>query len=100
MQRSGRMPTVAPRMTVLLGTVALEPNRWGQVDRARRATIDLAEWLPGIAAAGFDGVELWEDPLGDAVLASAVPVAVFNTYVSFDDESGDARAAVVSRIAA
>jgi sugar phosphate isomerase/epimerase len=85
--------------TVLLGTVALEPNRWGMVDASRRATIDLAAWLPAVADAGFDGVELWEDHLDDAVVAGPLPITVLNTYVSFDEPDDTARKTVAERVA-
>src|SRR5262249_54164660 len=52
-----------------------------------------------LAAAGFDGIELWEDHLDDAVLAGPLPIVVFNTYVSFDEPDDRARRAVVDRIA-
>lgn len=78
-------------MTVLLGTVALEPNRW-----RRGEAIDLAPFLDDIAAAGFDGIELWERHLSDAVLAHPLPVTIFNTYASFDDADPARRRAVAS----
>lgn len=87
-------------MTVLLGTVAIEPNRWGTIDPSRRATIVLEDWLGAIAAAGFDGIELWEGHRSDAVAANTVaPVVVFNSYVSFDDEDPAGRAAVAAAVA-
>ena len=83
---------------VLLGTILLEPNRWGAVDPGRRATIRLAEWLDRVAGAGFDGIELWEPHLveadeGDArdVLHHPLGVDVFNSYVSFDDPDDHGR---------
>jgi sugar phosphate isomerase/epimerase len=85
-------------MTVLLGTVALEPNRWGTVDPSRRATIDLAEWLPGAADAVEAGVELWEGHLSDAVLAGPLPVAIFNTYASLDDPDDTCRRRVAAAV--
>jgi sugar phosphate isomerase/epimerase len=98
--RHGRtsIPRSSSSMTVLLGTVALEPNRWGTVDRSGRATIDLAEWLPGIEAAGFDGIELWERHASNDVLGGPVPVTVFNTYVSFDDEDDARRSDVAATV--
>lgn len=84
-------------MTILLGSVALEPNRWGQVDPRRRATISLAGWLPSILDAGFDGVEIWEDHLDDAVQAADLGLTFLNTYVSFDDPDDGRREAVADR---
>lgn len=86
--------------TILLGTVALEPNRWGTVDPSRRATISLADWLPGIAAAGFDGIELWDGHLDDDddVVDGPLPIVVFNSYVSFDDADPTARTGVARQV--
>ena len=87
-------------MTVLLGTVAIEPNRWGTVDPSRRPTIVLDDWLGPIATAGFDGIELWEGHLTDAVAAGTTPpVEVFNSYASFDDEDPARRDAVGRAVA-
>lgn len=87
--------------TVLLGTVALEPNRWGLLDPSGAPTTRLSAWLDQVAAAGFDGIELWErhattDPAeATAILAGPLPVTVWNTYASFDevDPAGRERAA-------
>lgn len=83
---------------ILLGTVALEPNRWGTVDRSGAATIDLAALLPDIASAGFDGLELWDRHLTQAspeqaaaLIDGALPITVFNSYVGFDDPDPTAR---------
>jgi len=46
---------------VLLGTVLLEPNRWGQIDPQRRSTLDVVDYLDRITEVGFDGIEIWED---------------------------------------
>ena len=86
-------------VTVLLGTVALEPNRWATVDPSGAPTIRLSRWLDEIADAGFDGIELWDRHLTaaaptevDAVLAHPLPVTVFNSYVGFDDPDPAPRA--------
>ena len=87
-------------MTILLGTVAIEPNRWGTIDRTRRATVVLDDWLDQIAAAGFDGIELWEGHLSDVVATSiTLPVAVFNSYMSFDDPDPSTRDQVAADVA-
>lgn len=77
---------------MLLGTVAVEPNRWGTLDPSRRPAIRLSEWLDTIAEAGFDGLELWDrhvtsaaDDEVDAILTHRLPATVFNSYVGFDD---------------
>ncbi len=77
--------------SILLGTVAIEPNRWGTLDPSRAPRTQLADWLPAIAGAGFDGLEVWEEHLtaaddgGDAVLSGVLPVSILNTYESLDD---------------
>ena len=74
---------------IYLATVGIEVNRW---TKGRESTIDLVEWLPRIARAGFDGVELWEhhasrlapDELARAAAVAkecGCPVPIFNTYV-------------------
>ena len=79
-------------MAVLLGTVALEPNRWGTLDPSGAPSTRLSEWLDEIAAAGFDGIELWDRHLTavpndevDAIVDHPLPVTVFNSYVDLDD---------------
>ena len=91
---------------ILLGTVAIEPNRWSTIDASGAATVDLPEWLPTIADVGFDGLELWDrhlpdDPAGaTAVIDGPVPVAIFNSYVSFDDDDPSDRASVADQVRA
>lgn len=97
--------TIAPG-TVLLGTVALEPNRWGTVDPSGAPRTVLAEWVDAIAAAGFDGLELWErhllvDPGASAALLDGpLPLTVFNSYITFDDDDPTARVAAAVRVGA
>lgn len=83
---------------IFLGTIALEPNRWSGVTTDRRSTIVLSHWLDAIADAGFDGIEIWEPHLREAdddevaaVLDHWLPIAVFNTYVSFDKPDDNER---------
>ena len=90
-------------MTILLGTVALEPNRWGALDVSGSATIRLSAWLPAIAAAGFDGIEVWDRHLTaaepdevDAVLRHPLAIEVLNSYVSLDDDDTAPRRAVAA----
>ena len=77
---------------VLIGTVALDPNRWGLVTGAREATIEASRWLDALDGAGFDGVELWEPHLrdadeveADALLQHHLRTVILNGYASFLD---------------
>lgn len=81
---------------ILLGTVLLEANRWTP---GKQPSFRVSDWLARVAAAGFDGLELWENhaALADAperlALRSAQPpVAVFNSYATLDDAGATARA--------
>lgn len=83
---------------VLLGTVAIEPNRWGLRSPDRRPLAVVADWLDPAREAGFDGVELWENHATmaseddvAALAGSGLPVPVFNSYASFEDEDDAAR---------
>jgi sugar phosphate isomerase/epimerase len=80
---------------VLIGTVALDPNRWGLVTGAREATIAASRWLDALDVAGFDGIELWEPHLrdadeaeADALLAHRLRTVILNGYASFEDAAG------------
>jgi sugar phosphate isomerase/epimerase len=86
---------------VLLGTVALEPNRWGLRSPDRQPHLRTADWLARAEQADFDGIELWEHHAmlaGDEEVAaldgSVLPVSVWNSYASFDDDDDAAREAV------
>ncbi len=95
--------------TVLLGTVAIEPARWADFTTeaddgaAPVAPITLSSWMDQIAAAGFDGIEVWERHLTTAepeeatrVLDHPLSIDVFNSYVSLDDPDPSGRTAVTS----
>ncbi len=91
---------------VLLGTVALEPNRWGLVDPSGRATIDVAALIPHLGQAGFDGLELWDRHLTQAsptqaaaLVGGPLPLTIFNSYVGFDDADPTDRATVARWVA-
>lgn len=86
-----------PSGTVLLGTIALEPNRWGLADPGGRPRTDVAPLVPAIAEAGFDGIELWERHLPTD---RALPCTIFNSYVGFDDPDPTARAAAAEAVRA
>jgi len=101
-----RLPAHAPTVvapgsadTVLLGTIALEPNRWGTVTGRREATITLRPWLDALAGAGFAGLEVWEPHLHDAAAEEVealadrrLPVVIINSYAPVQDETARAGA--------
>ncbi|MCY3861744.1 MAG: hypothetical protein OXG67_07255 [bacterium] len=77
---------------IYLGTVAIEPNRWGLAEPGGHPLTRVSEWLPAISEAGFDGLELWErharsvpDEELDALLASEMPIRVLSCYTSWDE---------------
>ena len=81
--------------SIFIGTVLLEANRWAP---QRTPTYQVSEWIARFAAAGFDGIELWEnhaalasDQERTALRKSALPVAVFNSYATLDDASAPQR---------
>jgi sugar phosphate isomerase/epimerase len=74
-------------LEVYLASILLERNRWGPLPRYPHC--QLSEWLPQIAEAGFDGIELWENHWTYAglearakLVASHVPIRLFNSYLS------------------
>ena len=90
---------------IYLGTVAIEPQRWAGLvgDTEPGPLVEVSAHLGHIAAAGFDGVELWERHLTEAgpdevdrILASTPPVAIFNSYTSLDDPDPAGRDAVAA----
>ena len=72
-----------------MGTILLEKNRW----QSRVPSYRVSEWLERFAADGIDGIELWENHAllsagePEAIQAGALPVAVYNMYADFSDES-------------
>ncbi len=79
----------ACRHPIYLATALLERNRWAPPPRS--PTIRVSEWLPRIAGAGFQGVELWEnhwrlasEEERAALRASPVPIRIFNSYIPLD----------------
>lgn len=90
------MGELEPR--VLLGTVNIEPNRWGLAVHGGQPVSLPKDWVPLLEDAEFDGLELWErharsvDDEDLAALDGApVPVVVFNSYASWDPDSDDHR---------
>lgn len=74
--------------SIYLGSICLEPNRWSP---SKRPSYSVGDWLERIAAAGFDGIELWEnhfllaDAAEQATLAAATPLAIYNSYALPDN---------------
>ncbi len=71
----------------------LESNRWAG---ARTPTYRVGEWIGRIAAAGFDGIELWENhfAMADAaeraaLRAAQLPVTILSSYAPMG-EGGEA----------
>lgn len=87
---------------IFIGTIALEKNRWVP-QNVPACTI--SDWLPRFAAAGFDGMELWEKHVMDReeseslrIKTGPLPVGVFNTYCNFLEEGEAARETVAGLI--
>lgn len=97
-------------MQIYLGTVAIEPNRWGLAEPGGHPLTRVSEWLSAIGDARFDGLELWErharsvptDEL-DALLSSEIPIKILSCYTSWDEPDDADRtetAAWVGRVGA
>lgn len=90
--------------SVLLGTVAIEPNRWSTVDPSGAPVADLVEHASALSATGVDGLELWERHLpADAdtttVLVGALPpIQILNSYVPFDADEVAPYEALAERV--
>jgi len=90
------------RASIYLGTVLLESNRWAG---ARIPTYRVSEWMERIAAAGFDGIELWENhvAMADAAERAALraaqpPARILNSYAPMC-ESGEAARRQIAGVA-
>lgn len=66
-------------MRAILGTIALEPNRWTAFKEPR---MDLIEALPAIRRAGFDQLEIWQNHI------ALRPLAVVRALKKRGDELG------------
>ena len=85
---------MSKQQEIYLGSVCLDRNRWG----SREPSFLVSEWLPRFKDDGFDGVELWEfhflnadQAERDRLVAEAASIAMYNTYVGFEDEAAEAR---------
>jgi sugar phosphate isomerase/epimerase len=73
---------------VLIGTIALEVNRWAKRD-AKRPSFAVSEWTGRFREAGFDGMELWQFHATrcapgevERLAATGFPTRVFNIYTT------------------
>ena len=85
--------------SIYLSTGLLESARWS---RDKHPRLKLSQWIPAIRAAGFDGLELWENHILKAtedevaaVYDSGFPIAVWNSYAGFDDGEAASREATL-----
>lgn len=81
-------------MPIYIGTVCLEKNRWG----SKEPSFKVSDWVERFRNDGFEGIELWENHYllsneaeRAALISTAVPIAIFNTYASFSDDATEAR---------
>ena len=88
--------------TILFATVLMERNRW---TAEKRPTVAVSAWLADLARAGFDGIELWQNHAveaseqeREALTASPLPVAIFNSYVAFTDVDAEGRERVADLV--
>lgn len=86
---------------IFLGTVALEPNRWGAISPDRKPSLRARDWLKRAEESAFDGLELWEHHAMlaaagqlESLRASRLPLVIWSSYVSFDDPDDAARDAI------
>ena len=88
--------------SIYLGTVLLEPNRW---TKDKEPSIVASEWTSRALAAGFDGIELWENHYAKAEAAEqeklralakdgaqgeaegGTALAIFNCYAGSENEN-------------
>jgi sugar phosphate isomerase/epimerase len=75
---------------VYMASILLERNRW----TSRIPSYRVSDWIDRFRAAGFDGVELWENhamKAGEeeraAIRDFGFPVAVFNSYAGLGDSA-------------
>jgi len=92
---------------IYINTGALEIYRWAPSCplTERPITLNISEWVPQIAAAGFDGIELWEPHAmrcgaaeRTAQQKKLAPLAVFNCYVDFGHIPDASARSVAARI--
>lgn len=95
-------PSPVTNPVILLGTVLLEANRWSA---DKQPSFSVSAWAPAIRAAGFSGLELWAPhaTLADsderaALQRMPLPVTVFNSYCTFDDNGAAARAEAIAMV--
>lgn len=84
-----------PQLQVYFSTVLLEINRWTP---EKTPTFKVSEWAESIRDAGFAGLELWEyhatlagEQEPEALCHLPLPVTIFNSYCTFDDDGAEGR---------
>jgi sugar phosphate isomerase/epimerase len=94
--------TSSEHSPIYIGTILLERNRW---QPGKQPSYRVSDWIERFQAAGFDGMELWENHallgLADeraALAAARFPIAVFNSYAAFDDGAAEQRTAAASLV--
>lgn len=80
--------------SILLSTVAIEPNRWSPT---RSSSIRVVDWIRRAVDDGFDGIELWENHYFEANTDERRAIArlvsenglslIFNSYNDFGSSS-------------
>jgi sugar phosphate isomerase/epimerase len=79
---------------IYLGSICLEPNRW---KAGKEPTYEVSAWRERLSAAGFDGIELWENhylkasEAEQAKLRAAAPMAIFNSYAGLGNDDAAQR---------
>lgn len=88
---------------ILIGTILLDVNRWGN---PKTPTYAVSEWVDRFCEAGFDGMEVWEyhatlcsQAEREKLIAADFPASLYNTYCDFDDASADARQQAADMVA-
>lgn len=83
------------RSQMYIGTILLERNRW---QPRKQPSYPVSAWIERFRAAGFDGMELWENHAllcaadeRAALAATTFPIAVFNSYAMFENGAAEQR---------
>ncbi|MFZ4453104.1 sugar phosphate isomerase/epimerase family protein [Salibacterium aidingense] len=87
---------------IFINTVLLEKNRW---EPGRPSSLRISEWMEDFQRHGFRGVEIWENHALQAsetevrqVIESPLPIEIYNSYISLEDEYEKERKAAAAMI--